>query len=124
PWVATQGVSAHWLRHTTLTWVERTHGYAVAQAYAGHSGGRTADGVTATYVRATLHEVATALAALSGEPHPLAPPARCPGILVVTVRGRGRGVAGFHASSPVRRGDRAFRGLLPAWLSAGRGGAP
>jgi integrase/recombinase XerC len=74
PWVAAQGVSAHWLRHTTLTWVERTHGYAVAQAYAGHSGGRTGDGVTATYVRATLHEVAAALAALTGEPHPLAHP--------------------------------------------------
>ena len=26
PWVAAQGVSAHWLRHTTLTWVERTFG--------------------------------------------------------------------------------------------------
>lgn len=24
PWVLTQGVSTHWLRHTTLTWVERT----------------------------------------------------------------------------------------------------
>jgi hypothetical protein len=31
--------SAHWLRHTTLTWVERNFGYAVARAYAGHSGG-------------------------------------------------------------------------------------
>jgi integrase len=27
PWVATQQVSAHWLRHTTLTWVERVFGY-------------------------------------------------------------------------------------------------
>ncbi|GLY33795.1 site-specific integrase [Kineosporia sp. NBRC 101731] len=74
PWVAAQGVSAHWLRHTTLTWVERTHGYAVAQAYAGHTGGRSGDGVTALYVRATQQEVATALASLSGEPHPLAHP--------------------------------------------------
>jgi hypothetical protein len=74
PWVATQGVSAHWLRHTTLTWVERTDSYTVAQAYAGHNGGRIGDGGTATYVRATLHEVATALAALAGEPHPLANP--------------------------------------------------
>jgi integrase len=72
PWAAAQGISAHWLRHTTLTWVERTHGYAVAQAYAGHTGGRGGDGVTATYVRATLQEVATALAALVGEDHPLA----------------------------------------------------
>jgi hypothetical protein len=30
---------------------------------------------TSTYVRATLTEVATALAALTGEPHPLAEPA-------------------------------------------------
>ncbi len=30
PWVATQQISTHWLRHTTLTWVERNFGYAVA----------------------------------------------------------------------------------------------
>jgi integrase len=71
PWIAAQGVSAHWLRHTTLTWVERNFGYAVARAYAGHNG-RGDAGVTATYVRADIHEVATALAALTGEDHPLA----------------------------------------------------
>jgi integrase/recombinase XerC len=71
PWVATQGVSTHWLRHTTLTWVERHFGYAVARAYAGH-GGRNDAGATATYVRADLHEVAAALSALTGEDHPLA----------------------------------------------------
>ncbi|MET7423645.1 tyrosine-type recombinase/integrase [Dactylosporangium sp. NPDC005555] len=71
PWVATQQISTHWLRHTTLTWVERNFGYAVARAYAGHaaSGGDT--GTTATYVRASVHEVAAALAALTGEQHPL-----------------------------------------------------
>jgi hypothetical protein len=69
--VTTQQISTHWLRHTTLTWVERQFGYAVAQAYAGHMSGDAS--VTATYVRATLHEVAAALAALTGEPHPLAP---------------------------------------------------
>jgi len=37
PWVATQQISTHWLRHTTLTWVERNFGYAVARAYAGHN---------------------------------------------------------------------------------------
>lgn len=37
PWVAAQQVSAHWLRHTTLTWVERVYGYGVALAYAGHA---------------------------------------------------------------------------------------
>ena len=37
PWVATQQVSMHWIRHTTLTWVERRNfGYAVARAYACH----------------------------------------------------------------------------------------
>jgi integrase/recombinase XerC len=71
PWVATQQVSTHWLRHTTLTWVERNFGYAVARAYAGHTANGNA-GTTATYVRAHLPEVATALAALTGEPHPLA----------------------------------------------------
>jgi len=34
PWVATQQISTHWLRHTTLTWVERNFGYAIARAYA------------------------------------------------------------------------------------------
>jgi len=74
PWVRAQQISTHWIRHTTLTWVERNFGYAVAKAYAGHTdssgGGET--GATATYVRATTHEVAAALAALTGEPHPLA----------------------------------------------------
>jgi integrase len=70
PWVAAQQVSSHWLRHTTLTWVERTFSYAVARAYAGHSG-RGDVGTTMTYVRAEVQEVATALAVLTGEPHPL-----------------------------------------------------
>lgn len=73
PWVATQQVSTHWLRHTTLTWVERTFGYAVARAFAGHNGRRDT-GTTATYVRADVYEVALALATLTGEPHPLASP--------------------------------------------------
>ncbi|WP_447002348.1 tyrosine-type recombinase/integrase [Saccharothrix isguenensis] len=78
--VRTLGVSTHWLRHTTLTWVERSFGYAVARAYAGHSAA-TANrfSVTATYVRATINEVAEALSALTGEPHPLAPPAEVEG---------------------------------------------
>ncbi|MGW4371546.1 tyrosine-type recombinase/integrase [Nocardia takedensis] len=71
PWVAAQGVSMHWLRHTTLTWVERTFSYAVARAYAGHRGKNA--GVTATYVKAHLHEIAAAVAVLTSEPHPLAP---------------------------------------------------
>jgi integrase len=73
PWVASQQVSTHWLRHTTLTWVERNFGSGVARAYAGHSD-RHGDATTTTYIKATLPEVAAALAALTGEPHPLAPP--------------------------------------------------
>jgi integrase/recombinase XerC len=72
PWVRAQQISMHWIRHTTLTWVERNFGYAVAKAYAGHTDTGSDGGATATYVRATTHEVATALAALTGEPHPLA----------------------------------------------------
>jgi integrase/recombinase XerC len=75
PWVRTQGISTHWIRHTTLTWVERNFGYAVAHAYAGHTDGKGDTGsATSTYVRATLAEVATALSTLTGEPHPLAGP--------------------------------------------------
>ncbi|CAM3410679.1 site-specific integrase [Kibdelosporangium persicum] len=72
PWVATQQVSTHWLRHTTLTWVERNFGYAVAHAFAGHTDSRNDRNATTTYVQATVEEVATALAALTREPHPLA----------------------------------------------------
>ncbi|UGT61853.1 tyrosine-type recombinase/integrase [Nocardia asteroides] len=74
PWAATPGVSMHWLRHTTLTWVEREFGYATARAYAGHADSRGRDGVTHTYVRAGVTEVAAAVQALTGEPHPLAAP--------------------------------------------------
>ncbi|MFF0495679.1 tyrosine-type recombinase/integrase [Nocardia aobensis] len=70
PWVRTQQITAHWLRHTTLTWVERNFGYAIARAYAGHSGEAGNIGATMTYVRATLSETAMALSALTGEPHP------------------------------------------------------
>ena len=70
PWVAAQGISTHWLRHTTLTWVERHFGYGVARAYAGHTD--STGPATTTYIKADLHAVATALAALTGQPHPLA----------------------------------------------------
>ncbi len=73
PWEATQQISTHWLRHTTLTWVERNHGYAVARAFAGHTDSAGGDGTTTTYIRAGLSEVAAALAGLTGEPHPLVP---------------------------------------------------
>lgn len=70
--MATQQISTRWLRHTTLTWVERNFGYAVARTYAGHTDSGSEPGATATYIRATLQEVAAALAALTAEPHPLA----------------------------------------------------
>ncbi|MEV6276605.1 site-specific integrase [Nocardia sp. NPDC051832] len=72
PWAQALQVSAHWLRYTTLTFVEREFGYAVARAYAGHSEPARPDGATYTYVRASLPEVAEALVAITGQPHPLA----------------------------------------------------
>ncbi|MGI8515830.1 MAG: tyrosine-type recombinase/integrase [Acidimicrobiia bacterium] len=68
PWAERTPVSAHVLRHTAITAVERHAGFAVAQAFAGHS----APSVTGTYTRARLGEVAAAVSALTGEPHPLA----------------------------------------------------
>jgi hypothetical protein len=59
-----------------LTWFERRFGFAVAQAYAGHQDaarGARAMSATGTYVRAGPPEVATALAVLTGEPHPSRP---------------------------------------------------
>ena len=53
----------YWIRHI-LTWVERNFGFAVAEAYAGHEDNRRGArsmGAMATYVRAGLPEVATAL---------------------------------------------------------------
>jgi integrase len=72
PWVAVQQISTHWLRHTTLTWVERNFGAAVARAYAGHSESGGGDvGTIAVYTKASMTELAAALSALTGEPHPL-----------------------------------------------------
>jgi integrase/recombinase XerC len=73
PWVSTLNVSAHWIRHTTLTWVERNFGYATAHAYAGHYDDTDTRNATMTYVKAAIHDVAAALASLTGESHPLAP---------------------------------------------------
>ncbi|MEU7925054.1 site-specific integrase [Micromonospora sp. NPDC049107] len=72
PWVAVQCISAHWLRHTILRWVERHFGYAVARKYAGHAEKDTGDvGATIVYTKADIVEVAAALSVLTGEPHPL-----------------------------------------------------
>ena len=53
-----------------MTWVERHFGFATAQAYAGHEDYGQGGRAMATYVHAGLPEVATALAALTGEDHP------------------------------------------------------
>jgi integrase len=68
PWAERTPVSAHVLRHTAITAVERHAGFAVAQAFAGHS----ASSVTGTYTRARIGEVAQAVSVLTGEAHPLA----------------------------------------------------
>jgi integrase len=71
PWARTYGVSPHWLRHTAVTAAERISGsYGVARAFAGHA---MPDDATTTYIKAGPAEVATVVARLSGEPHPLAP---------------------------------------------------
>ncbi|MEU7785498.1 site-specific integrase [Amycolatopsis sp. NPDC049159] len=70
-WAKAMDVTAHWLRHTTLTWVERRFGIGVALAYAGHAD--SGSDLTTTYVKADITDVANALSALTGEPHPLAP---------------------------------------------------
>ena len=68
--ITAQSISTHWLRHTTLTRVERNFGYGIARAYAGHTD-KTGPATT-TYIRADLQAVATALATLTSQPHPLA----------------------------------------------------
>jgi integrase/recombinase XerC len=70
PWAQRTPLTAHVLRHTAITAVERLAGYAVAQAFAGH----TPSSVTGTYTKAGIAEIAAAVAMLSAEPHPLAQP--------------------------------------------------
>lgn len=69
-WAEAKGVTVHWLRHTTLTYVERHFGEAIARRYAAHKN----PGLSATpiYATASLSECAEALTAVTGQPHPLA----------------------------------------------------
>ena len=67
-WADRTPVSAHVLRHTAITAVGRLAGYPVAQAFAGHA----PPSVRGRYLHATLAEVATVVATLTGEAHPLA----------------------------------------------------
>ncbi|MBF6302475.1 site-specific integrase [Nocardia amamiensis] len=75
-WAEAKGVTVHWLRHTTLTFVEREFGEAVARRYAAHHD----PGATATpiYTKASIVECAEALVAVTGQPHPLARSVRHP----------------------------------------------
>lgn len=69
-WAEESGVSFHWLRHTALATVERLSGsVAVAREFAGH---HEKEDVTLSYIKASISEVATAVAQMTGEPHPLA----------------------------------------------------
>ncbi|MFF0532947.1 hypothetical protein ACFYT3_31830 [Nocardia amikacinitolerans] len=72
PWVAVHQISTLWIRHTTITWVERNFSNAVASAYAHHAPPRGTAGATLIYTVASLPELAAALSVLVGEPHPLA----------------------------------------------------
>ncbi|WP_280385707.1 tyrosine-type recombinase/integrase [Nocardia wallacei] len=78
PWAARLQISAHWVRHTTLTFVDREFGPAVAHAYAGHTDNPRFLGSTGIYTAASIIEVAEALVALTGQPHPLAREVRHP----------------------------------------------
>ncbi len=69
-WADAQQVSTHWLRHTTLTWVDRNFGFSMAHAYAGHSEDSGKVPTTATYVKPTLQELCEVVTRLTGEAHP------------------------------------------------------
>ena len=58
PAVRVQGISAHWFRHTTLRFVERNFGKAVAKVYGGHSDRFSS--ANDIYTAASIEEVARA----------------------------------------------------------------
>ena len=66
PWVAAQGVSSHFLRHTVITWVDRIAGHSVARAFAGHSASDT----TGFYTKADFLEIVNAHSVITGTAHP------------------------------------------------------
>lgn len=68
PWSVRTPVTAHVLRHTAASAVERLAGVAVAEKFLGHE----PSSVTATYTEGRLEEVAAAVATITGEAHPLA----------------------------------------------------
>lgn len=54
PWIGDMGITAHWIRYTTLTWVERNYGYAMAASFAGHAATGYQTSSTMTYVAASV----------------------------------------------------------------------
>ena len=54
-WAAELGVTAHWIRHTTLTDIEHAAGIRVAAAYAGHADDTT--GITGIYTKPSLADL-------------------------------------------------------------------
>jgi integrase/recombinase XerC len=73
-WAGEVGLSAHWLRHTTLHNIERVTGRPMLTAeFAGHA--PSIFGTTAVYVaKYEIHDVAWAFTQLFGGTHPLVPP--------------------------------------------------
>lgn len=65
-WVDDEGITSHWVRHTTLTWVDRVASPTVASKYAGHG----PMNVTSHYTKVRLEEVSRAHEALFGQFHP------------------------------------------------------
>jgi len=103
-WAGKLGVSAHWLRHTALIWVERHYGYAVARAYAGHTD--TKGGSTLTYIKGMPQEVTRAPAAYTRETHPLAELGRL-------------GVEAWQVRTAARRWRLSSPGQVRPWPSVG-----
>jgi integrase len=66
PWAEKIGVSSHWIRHTTITWVDRASNPTIAQAFAGH----TPASITASYSKPGAQELANVLALLTGTEPP------------------------------------------------------
>lgn len=66
PWGAAQGVSTHWHPDLGRTQLRLRHRPRLRRAH------DTTGAATTTYIKADLQAVATALAAMTGQPHPLA----------------------------------------------------
>ena len=69
PWADKRGFDSHTLRAHAGATIERLAGHAVSERFLRHD----ANNVTAIYTEATEAEVAAAVAAMTGEPHPLDP---------------------------------------------------